>query len=178
MKTAIISFIAGLIVGLCACLYVQDSRQKDLASKVEMHQRLEDAAKLEAEQYRNIAIQMDKRSHEIEDAEKPVRERIIKVKEVIAASGHIEPPDMASLVVEQDNLIKMQDDQIAALKDGIRARDGQIKSLEDALRAADTKARIQAEASKAALDGLKCSRWIDRSAGFACGFVISYGVRR
>jgi hypothetical protein len=182
MKAVIAAFITGVVIGLAGCYYIQDGCRKDLQAKVEFHKCLEDAAKAEAGVYHNLAVDADKRAHEWEQKASVVRERIVKIREATGQSEPssitlIEPSDMTDLVAEQGLLISLQDDQILALRDGIKARDGQIVSLEKALKQADIKAQIQAEASKAAFDGLKRARWVDRSIGFVAGYAISYGVR-
>lgn len=185
MRCIVYSFMVGLVVGAAGCYLIQDNNRQDLEAKVEYHRNLEDAAKIEAGRYHDLAVSADKRAEEIEKRASVVKERIVRIKEEIPkpldplpSVGGESGSKLEELVKEQELLIDLQDGQIATLKESINARDGEIVSLKRALDQADMKANIQAQASKAALDGLKRSRWIDRSVSFAAGYTLSWGIHR
>jgi regulator of protease activity HflC (stomatin/prohibitin superfamily) len=79
------------------------------------------------------------------------------------------------LVNLQDAVIAAQDKQIGALTDENKALRGALAASEEARKQAGIKADIQAQASKAALEGMKKAKWLDRlawgGAGLATGYV-------
>ena len=83
-------------------------------------------------------------------------------------------PCDSSVLAVQAELIDAQDVKINALEGQVGAQQTQIAGLEKALKQADLKADIQAQASKAALEGLKKSRWLGRAEGFAAGLAVGY----
>ena len=78
----------------------------------------------------------------------------------------------------KDELIAAQDKQIGALTDENKALRGANAALETAVRQADIKADLQAQASKAAQEGLQKSLWLDRLEWGGASALLGYGMGR
>lgn len=158
--------------------------------QVKAHQEAEDAAVATAGKLKQDANDADARAVDAGREVASLKEKLAKLRsqgDALSPDPHV--PDDAvqgdgnpgtwgneSLVVIQDQVIAAQDKQIGALTDENKALRGANAALETALKQADLKADIQAQASKAALEGVKKSKWLDRlsvgGAALATGYLI------
>jgi hypothetical protein len=143
----------------------------------------EDAARHEADTQRQAAdvwrVQVTDAGATVSDLRQQV-ERLRRAAAPVphqpaASPGTVQDPvDLAPLVAKQDELIQAQDVKITALEGQVKAQGNEIIGLHKALDFADLRADIQAQASKAAYEGIKKSLWLGRAQGFATGLAVGY----
>jgi len=144
----------------------------------------EDAAKAEAE---SASAQSQAWADRALDAGKRIEDLKAKL-ESIKPSGPsttqslppvapvVDGPDTEVVLLRE--LTQAQDVKITALEGQVSAQKTEIVGLRKALKLADLRADIQAQASKAALEGIKKSRWLGRCEGFAVGAAVGYAGGR
>lgn len=184
------AFVGGLRVGKRSADAVGIKYQ----AQIQAHQEAENAAKSTAWRLQQDADNADARAV---DAGREVAEIKAKLAKLRSQGSTLPPNDdvPVSPVVDagaagggwptngavdslKDELIAAQDKQIGALTDENKALRGANAALETAVRQADLKAEIQAQASKAALEGLKKSRVLDRMEWGGAALVAGYGFGR
>ena len=184
----LIAFAFGLRVGK----HHADAVMAQAQSQAKAHQEAEDAAHAQAGKLQQDANDADARAVDAGREVASTKSKLAKLRGQDDAVPSI--PDVPvdavhlggvpgtggnePLVVIQDQVISAQDKQIGALTDENKALRGANAALETALKQADIKADIQAQASKAALEGLKKAKWLDRlEVGGAC-LATGYGLGR
>jgi hypothetical protein len=175
--------------GFMAHGWIQDGTVGKLQTEADYHRSVANDAKAKEREYARKASDAESRGMDAGRQAEALKLRVDALRGASIPSGKpmhsgsgvavgSEPtaipcaPDLLAIYPE---LIEAQDTQIAALKDQVNAQKGQIASLEKALRETELRADIQAQATRAALAGMRQARWINRAEGFAVGAVISYG---
>ncbi len=189
LALSVLALVLAFGAGFMAHGWIQDGTVGRLQSESDYHRSVANDAKAKAREYAGQAADAESRELDARRKAEALKLRIDYLRGANASPDSIHvvgsgmavgfepvtipvPPDLLVLYPE---LIEVQDTQIAALKDQVAAQKGQIASLEKALRETELRADIQAQATKAALAGMRQARWINRAEGFAVGAVISYG---
>ena len=186
LAALLLVFVGGLSVGKRHADAVMSQAQ----TQIKAHQEAEDAAVATAGKLKQDADDADARAVDAGREVSALKAKLAKLRgqgNEVPPDSHVPEPSIqpdggdagsgngSVLVNLQDAVIAAQDKQIGALTDENKALRGALAASEEARKQADIKADIQAQASKAALEGMKKAKWLDRlawgGAGLATGYV-------
>lgn len=172
-----LGFVAGLRTGLSK----SGAQVQELQIQAAQAKGGEDAAKAQADQAREDAQAWADRALDAGQRIEALKAKLAKIKpqapDPLPGLPPVDPVvdgPVESIVAVQAELIEAQEVKITALEGQVSAQGEQIKGLEKALVLADRRADIQAQASKAAAQGIMKSRWLGRVEGFAAGLAVGY----
>lgn len=180
--------LVALLLGIAAiagiCYWYRYNAVKQYESNRLNQQMKEDIrlAKSEADAQKALASGYDQKAAEAAKQIESLKAKLRSIKpEVIEVKPDLPQTvdnNLQAVVDVQAQIISTQDEQIKNLNKAISARDLQIGSLEKALKQSELRADIQEKAAKAALDGIKASKWVNRGEGFLAGAAIGYVTGR
>jgi hypothetical protein len=178
----VVALVLGVFIGLHVGAGKASAKVLALQAQAEKAKDSEEAAKQEAKIYGTVS---DGYAQQVMDAGRDVAALKAKLASLkpytVPTVGNGDPVVIpgpanvdADLIEVRDDIIKAQDVKIAALEGQVTALHGENTGLQKALKLADLRADLQAQASKAALKGIKQSLWLGRAEGFIAGAAIGY----